>query len=168
MTADVTSTHLAIELPLTVQCPFRSCRQPRGWPCKSTGAWNTKTHAVRRARTAAWSDEVKVDAVRLLREETAARHAQGTALLRELANDPQVRESQRRTREAWARTDAEVRRWRRDCADILNHTFGCTCRTERPARQPLSPIRGAAPVADLAAHRRRRDLHVVPSGGGVA
>lgn len=151
--------------PMTVGCP--KCLAGRGAYCTSRGGYQNSAvgfHAARKRAVEHLSEQQRYDAYAAMRAEEAQLRAQVSARLAQPLTPQQV-ESQRRTREAWARTDAEVREWRRTCADILNHTFGCRCKAEQPARKPLTPARGV--VVDFVDAKRRRALRVVP-GGGVA
>ena len=165
MTAPVYIRSMAVAMaPMTVGCT--RCLAGRGSHCESSGGYRNSAvgfHAARKAAVAHLSEQQRYDAYAEMRAEEAALRASVSARLRQPLT-PEQQASRRATGEAWARTDAEVRQWRRDRVDVLTHSYGCRCRTEQPARQPLGPIRGVAPVGDLSAARRRRALRSVPDG----
>lgn len=124
--------------PMTVGCT--RCLAPRGSYCRSTGQYNVPFHKVRRDAVAHLSEQQAYDAYVQMRAEEAGLREQVSRRLAQPLTPEQLR-VRRATGEAWRRAGAEA------TAEL---------RAERDRRKPLSPIRGVAPVADLAVERARR------------
>lgn len=149
--------------PKTVRCP--RCKAGPGDDCVSSGGYQNSAvglHAARKQAVAHLSEEERVAAFGRLKAEELARREEATRRLAELAADPQVVESRRRTAAAWAKVDAELAEARKDCSQVGVHESGCRCRwLVSQARKPLSPIRGGT-VVSLDAYRKP------PTSPGVA
>ncbi len=141
--------------PMTVGCT--RCLAPRGSYCRSTprrggnGYQNSAVgfHKARRDAIAGLEEQQRYDAYREMRAEQEQRRREVEAVMRRPLTAEQQRVRQA-TGEAWVRAGREA------TTDLA---------AERAKRKPLSPIRGVAPVADLAEERaRRRGRHSTPGG----
>ncbi len=137
---------------ITVVCDpaKRGCGAGRGAFCKSSGGYNVPFHAPRKAAVEHLSEDEKYEAYRQMRAEQELRRRESEAVLRQPLTAEQ-RRIRAATGEAWRRAGVEA------AAEV---------RAEQQRRKPLGPIRGVAPVADLAAERARR--RGVPTSGGAA
>lgn len=145
--------------PQIVRCdPAQGgCGEPRGAGCKSrNGNPAVRPHAPRRAAVAHLSDDEAYAAMLDLEDELDARRIAAQAQNDAMRDDPQIRESQRRTREAWEATAKTL-------PPAPQPTFALRTVSER--RKPLGPVRGAD-VVNLGAERMRR-RSPAPSGGAA-
>lgn len=159
----------------------RGCGATRGAPCISSGGYQNSLvgpHKARRDALAALnlSDDEKVAEMDKVRDELDARRRAGQAAIDAMRDDPQIREAQRRTGEAWRQVCAEQRErefdFRSRCTDepfedCRTHVDDCRCRLDGDVRlkpRPKVVPRGVLPVSDLAAERARRRGGPVPRG----
>ncbi len=135
--------------PMTVGCT--RCLAPRGSYCRSTGQYNVPFHKARKDAVEHLSEQQRYDAyVEMRREEAALREQVSHRLAQPLTAEQQrIRAA---TGEAWRRAGVEA------AAEIRAG--------QGQRRKPLGPIRGVAPVADLAVERARR--RGAPTSGGAA
>jgi hypothetical protein len=142
---------------MTVGCT--KCLAPRGSYCRSTprraggnGYQNSAVgfHKARQDAVAHLGEQQRYDAYAEMRAEEAALREQVSRRLAQPLS-PEQQRVRKATGEAWRRAGAEA------TAEL---------RAVQERRKPLSPIRGVAPVADLAAERARR--RGVSVGGDVA
>ncbi len=147
----IRSTAVALA-PITAFCdPAKGgCGAGRGSFCRSRGGYQNSEvgfHKARKAAIAHLDEQQRYDAYKEMRAEQEQRRRESEAVMRQplTAEQRRVRAA---TREAWEQAG-------RDAAADL--------RAECERRKPLSPIRGVAEVADLAAERARRRGAPTPS-----
>ncbi len=141
--------------PITAFCdPAKGgCGAGRGSFCRSSGGYQNSAvgfHRARRDAIAHLDEQQRYDAYRAMRSEQEQRRREVEAVMARPLT-PEQQRVRRATGEAWRRAGVEA------AAEV---------RAERERPKPLSPIRGVAPVADLAAERARR--RGAPTSGGVA